>query len=122
MVFALIEGVSTYIQVIDNRNTIRFQHLQTEIEKCYGPLMSILTNPDDELVVTQADGRKDTWHFFEQRVRGKINSIFEQFPHLIPLQIFNKWDEDVRWNETKDGGMEIHASFVREILKEYESR
>jgi len=63
MLFAIVEGFSTYLQVVDNRNMRRFENLQEELEKSYGPLYSLVVRPD-EVMSGHSRGEEFVIEFF----------------------------------------------------------
>ena len=121
MIFATIEGFSTYIQVVDNRNALVFAGLQNEIENCYSPLYHIFMNRHFLSVIETSDNPEGTIHY-EADERQSLNNIFEKYSYLIPMDIYHDWKGIDHDNVADDGGLDIPFGYVENFLIDHESK
>ena len=118
--FALIEALSTYMQVLDNRRQIRFQHLQNELENCYGPLHSILYK-HDAYQYNLEQYEYEAYYAYDYEEKAKIEKIFEHYPHLLPLNLYYDWKLGIGFNKKVDGSIEVQHVVVSLIVDLYDA-
>lgn len=123
MVFAIVEGFSTYLQVVDNRMFLRFENLKNEIENCYGPIYHTLLNTHFSDAIDQAeDGNPTVDVHYEAGEREKLNNIFENYSYLISLDVYHDWKEYSNTRGADDGGIDLPFGYVERLMIEHETR
>ena len=114
MVFAGLEGASTYLQVqlADRRYLI--EDARNELEKAYGPLYTLLNRPPDWDSEEALGLREED--------KNALDEIIGKYPFMFPTEIYNSWRKQIQPLTGIGGYYTILFSFKDRINEEYDRR
>ena len=122
VMFATLEGYSTYIQVVQTEIQNKIKDSWKALELAYGPLFSLLNG---SLVGKEILGFFDV----EENHKVKLDDIFSRYPFMFPQAIFEFWKEKIQGMEkqySKDSTHRtiypVHVEFRKMINDEYQQR
>jgi len=101
--FAIIEAISTYMQlrITDTKN--RIDDLRIELEKAFGPLYSIIKNMYSIEQGSEIGSHTEVFAFQYEDDKEKVDDIFLKYPYFFSPQLNNFWDLNLK-NLTSDSG------------------
>lgn len=130
MIFAAVEGYSTFLQVMleDRRNLI--EDARNELEKAYGPLYTLFNRPIETTTKTIE---------LDEYEKARLDETLSTYPFMFSTEIFDLWRGKIRDSKSDSfmvssgaGASKFPATvvhcykipwdFVEKIGKEYDDR
>lgn len=114
MIFAAVEGYSTFLQVVleDRRNQI--EDAKNELEKAYGPLYTLLRHARR----IETDDRTVELSGFH---KPQLDEILSTYPFMFPTEIYDLWQKKIR-NLVDAPYYHIPLEFIEKMNEEYDRR
>ena len=81
IIFALMEGYSTWKQTKQAEIRIKIEDSRNELENVYGPLYSIITG---KFLI-------DKQYYLNEDEKERIDDIFITYPHIISKELYQFW-------------------------------
>ena len=116
--FALLEGVSTALQLNDNRKRNKIIDLRNELENVYGPLFTLLSYYTEVLEAIGEPG-------MTLNMGSELNEIFRKYPHVLSSKLYDYWKENINTQTPRITGENeyyVNTQFVADFFDEYEEK
>jgi len=117
--FAMVEGYSTYMHVVLERDRNIIEDARNELEKAYGPLYTMLNKVSLftlKLELTPAE-------------KSNLDKIMATYPFMFPSEIYDLWRKEIQnvppivyTSTLTPAGYEILLEFRDKINEEYDRR
>lgn len=86
-VFAIVQGMSAYIQYEMQKNTNLIEDVRNMLEKAYGPIYSLLNK------TIEKDQNYITLNAIEKQ---RLDEILSTYPFMFPAEINEHWQNNIR--------------------------
>lgn len=104
-VFAAVEGYSTYLQVVLQRNRNIIEDARNELEKAYGPLYTLLNRQEEIKEEAHIELNEDEKTF--------LDNILATYPFMFSSEIYSLWRKEIQSLEP------LHKYLGRTLIRTY---
>ena len=118
VLFAVLEGYSTYMQVVQNERRFKIEDARNELEKVFGPLYVMFSDKYSVKLDEESANMEPVGYYLNGMLKSDLNNIFARFPHMIPIGLFDYWRDVIQDLDNNA----IPYDFVERIHVEYKRR
>lgn len=125
VLFAVLEGFSTYMQVVQTERRTVIEDLWRSLELAYGQLYKIIT------YYQQLPPDFDPYmYWFSWKDKEEVDRIFSTLPFMLPKDLYDFWKQNIRnlepeiinLGDSVEHRYIIPEEFTVRVIKEYEKR